>query len=156
LSKYLEILRGFCPVEFVSDCPELCAHGFNSCQGPRPPQGEYLAFKRLFKFAPYTYCFNCGTPQDHNGNDEAPPCHRTHKYAKGVQCPWADLLFVVAYCLWQHPGLRDQLVNAFHLAPTLSLADYTEWLAGEDKRAGEYTKLVEVFLWYCDKWHASP
>jgi hypothetical protein len=160
LDRFLVLVRDKCPVEFVTSGQLLPHNAFAGCsypEGLRVPMNNYLPFKRSFRnFEKFAYCWNCGSPQDRSGNQESPDCHRAFKYGRGMVCPWADFTFVAVFCMWHLPHLQAALLEAFALSSEMTYDDFVEWLALEEKEAGEYFKLLEVFLWYCERWHASP
>jgi hypothetical protein len=183
LDGFLKIIRGHCPVHFATSgelvtgceplkpkdpleppprpCPlwkesqeRLSARGGTDTGSETTfPLRDYLAFKKGFKYEPYTYCHFCGSPQDYKGSKEAPDCHRTAGYGKKF-CRWADFPQVVVFSIWcaaRAEDVRKEMVANFQLKEPMSDDEFATWCTTEDKVGGEYTKMMEVFLWYCRK-----
>ena len=157
LDKFFIMIRGQCPIDFVIGGKLTSRQELRTCKlnGERFPLSDYRDFKKRFVFPPYTYCWNCAAPQDHHGNAEAPECHWGFKFGKGLSCDWNDFPFVAVFCMWYTAAIQLQLKEAFQLPSTMSFDSFVTWLMTEDVAAGEYIKLIEVFLWFCERWLES-
>jgi hypothetical protein len=165
LSGFLSTVEGHCPVHFVTSAGQLEKHAtaasnggssFQSCplggSRDRFPFTKYLEFKKKFTFEPYTYCYYCGSPQDQNGRREAPVCHlRPGVGFGGKLCPWADFPFAVVFSIWHTKHFREEMMATFGLDKAMSDDEFAAWCNEEDAGAGEYFKLLEVFMWFCKK-----
>ena len=116
------------------------------------PPDWVSSVKNLFEFKPFTYCWNCGTPQDRRGNNESPDCHRSFKFQKGVICPWADFIYVAIWTLWNHPVHRSTLLRHFGLPSDTDYGRFAKWLILEDALGGRYYNGLELYLWYHQMW----
>jgi hypothetical protein len=121
-----------------------------SCQlnGANFPFSDYKEFKKAFIYEKYTYCYYCGSPQDRNRNGEAPHCHRDAGFSKGP-CLWADFPYAVVFSIWHTKGLQEEMLAAFGL--DRDYGKFVAWCKEEHAQRGEFTKMLEVFLWYCKK-----
>ena len=134
------------------------AHGdssFSSCL----PSGNaekafthkhYINFKRSFVYARFTYCYYCGSPQDQNWNGKAPACHKQAGFGS-KPCPWADFPYAVVYSIWHTGQVREKMISNFRLEMAMSYDKFRKWCTEEYSDKGEYTKMLEVFLWYCNE-----
>ncbi|KAG1783461.1 P-loop containing nucleoside triphosphate hydrolase protein [Suillus placidus] len=151
LNKYMVVLKGHCPFHFGRsarlvleaddiDCPDAKAVSME----------EYLVFKRMFDFAPYTYCFQCCLPQSKNFNGEQPACHVGLAYKKGTACPFAGFIFKAVYSMWKEEKFRKLLVRDMGEGAKLSTLDeLIAWAVQEHAERGRYNNCVEAFLWFC-------
>jgi hypothetical protein len=115
------------------------------------PSGIFNGFKRTFKFADFTYCFFCGSPQDRKFRLEAPIRHKTGgvKFSR-TPCPWTDFTFAVVFSIWYTEGVRMQMISDFMLEEAMTYEQFVVWCSEDLSHIGEYTKMLEVFLWYCE------
>jgi len=154
LDQFLKIVNLSCPVHFMTSGKLVTHEGPFRSFHPTFPFEDYLAFKKKFIFERYTYCYYCGSPQDHKGRSEAPSCHRNAGF-RGKPCPWADFPQVVVFMIWHDAGgVRSEMMENFKLEGATSYDKFMAWCKKEDSHAGEFTKLLEVFLWYCEKYLA--
>jgi hypothetical protein len=156
LDTFMLILQDTCPACFATS-GQLVKHiPFRECPTEMiVPSAGWIAFKRSFRFVPYTYCFTCGLPQDRGAIKESPDCHRCVSWGKGVICPWADYVFIVIWCIWHTPRLRSKLLTENGLSADITYDDFVEWAKEEDPLEGEYYKALEVFIRFCETWQAS-
>jgi hypothetical protein len=47
--------------------------------------------------------------------------------------------------------IRKEMVTNFGLEGATSYKEFVAWCVVERQDEGEYTKMMEVFLWYCEK-----
>jgi hypothetical protein len=172
LSRYLDIVRGSCPIHLVaSRRPEVHEPGGDNIDNDRNKKGsisvcqlqldsatrkiafpfkKFLDFKHGFRYEPYTYCHYCGSPQDHKGNQEAPASHRQAGYG-GSPCPWSDFPYAVVFSIWHTNQAREEMMAHFQLEGAMSYDEFVAWCRKTEPGKGEYTKMLEVFLWHCEK-----
>jgi hypothetical protein len=114
------------------------------------PSDRFGTFRKAFKFKPYTYCYYCGSPQDHRSTYMAPTRH-VDKYGRNP-CLWSEFTFAVVFTLWHTEGVQEEMVTEFDgLREITTGFEFAQWCAEEHLEDGEYTKMLEVFLWYCEK-----
>jgi hypothetical protein len=156
LDMFMPILRDSCPVCFACRGQVVKHTAFRECPPEiSVPANEWMSFKRLFKFDKYTYCYNCGLPQDRGPVKESPQCHRGLRWGKGVFCPWADYVFIVLWCIWNTPSLLSPMLAAFRLPTNITYDDFVGWVTEENSVAGEYYHGLEAFVWFCERWTSS-
>jgi hypothetical protein len=160
LDRFLEIVKGYCPVHFAAH-GELVDHGagspFYDCPvngqiAPKLTKEDCKKFRNSFGFAPFTYCFHCGSPQERKFNKEAPKCHKDAGF--GPACPWADFPFTVVLLIWHREDIRKEMMVDFRIEEGTTYSGFQQWCTEEYPNKGEYVKMLEVFLWYC-KMHFS-
>ena len=148
LNKYVPVLAGKCiahllvesliqPEHFPTPCSNLETHG------PR-----YSAFRKMFVFQQYKYCFTCGLPQgDRDG--EGPECHKPYVPGSGRKCPFQYVVFKTAFIAGQK---RDLLAGMRHDlgVPGTTFEEYLEWASSGVEVDGRYHNAIEAFLWCCD------
>lgn len=151
LNKYMVVLRGHCPFHFGSSAQLIPEASDANCPAMKAvSMEEYYAFKRMFTFAPYTYCFQCCLPQSKNFNNEQPACHVGLVYKKGTPCPFAGFIFKAVYSMWKQQKFRTLLVRDIGEGATLSTLDeLIAWAVQEHAEEGRYNNCVEAFLWFC-------
>jgi len=156
LDTFMMILKETCPACFVC-FGQLVKHpAFQGCSEQMTiPQTGWVSLKRQFKFIPYTYCFNCGLPQDRGPIKESPDCHRGLTWGKGIFCPWADYVFIVIWSIWHVSERRATFLSHHNLDGDISYEDFLLWAMEEDALSGEYYKALEGFVWFCEQWMAS-
>lgn len=156
LNTFLVKLQGMCGRCFALD-RQMQQHTLTNCSHPNAADSSWMEYKRAFKgqLKPYTFCYNCGVPQDRKGNGEAPECHRCHALHKGEHCPWANMPFRVVWCLWHKHDTREQIKADFRLPDNMQDAEFIEWAKEEAPMEGKYHNSLEVFLWYCETWLIS-
>ena len=128
LNKYIPRLRSKCIFHFVRKGVLVPDH-FPLCeymQDPSLVQGDYKAFRRSFHFAKFEYCYSCGVPQDPQNNGECPEFHVNLTLGK---CGYNHILFRTAFCIWQSPKLRTQMIRDLNIPVSISSQeDFTEWV----------------------------
>ncbi|KAG2340022.1 P-loop containing nucleoside triphosphate hydrolase protein [Suillus weaverae] len=151
LDKYMRVLKDHCPFHFGRrgklvleaddvNCPDIKAVSMD----------EYYAFKRMFSFAPYSYCFQCCLPQSKNFNGEQPACHAGFVYRKGTTCPFAGFIFKAVYSMWTQEKFRKLMIRDVCEGATLSTLDeLIAWAVEERAEEGKYINCLEAFLWFC-------
>jgi hypothetical protein len=154
LSDTMAMTQGKCGRCFVTTGALLDHAPFLECPDDTfIVPGDWLrSVKSLFKFEPFTYCYNCGTPQDNRGAREAPDCHRKWKYKSGQHCPWADFIFIAVWSIWNVPVRRDAFLLRFGLPPSTGYEEFAKWLVLEDALGGKYYNGLEMYVWYCQQW----
>ncbi|KAG2121470.1 hypothetical protein DEU56DRAFT_918156 [Suillus clintonianus] len=150
LDRYMRVLRGKCPAHF-GRYGKILADAYHSCDAEAGiPTHLFRAFRPNFSFERFTYCFQCGLPQNRNGNAEEPACHVGFSYKKGEKCRFAGFIFSAVFHTWHTDGFRNLMVKA--LGAGVSLKSYDEfliWIVQETPDEGKYNNLLEVFLWFC-------
>jgi hypothetical protein len=151
LNKYMVVLKGHCPFHFGRSAQlVLEANDVNCPDMKAVSMEEYYVFKRMFTFAPYTYCFQCCLPQSKNFNGEQPACHVGLVYKKGTPCPFAGFIFKAVYSMWTQERFRKLLVRDIGEGAKLSTLDeLIAWAVEEHADQGKYNNCVEAFLWFC-------
>lgn len=151
LDKYLQILRGTCPVCFAvkgrlvdRHQPMVRACGVNSIPT------NWWKFKHSFELAQFSYCYRCGVP----AGPLEPICHKKIEKVKNFTCPWDDYTFVTVFALWHHAPTQQMIKATFGLDKGMEEPEFIIWVAKEDKGAGMYHNYLEVFLWYCYSWES--
>jgi hypothetical protein len=156
LDRFLNLVKGACPVHFVTTGQLLKGHSsIELCQldsaGTTFPLSDFRAFKKKFCYKAFCYCFHCGSPQDHKGNGEALPCHRKAGFGHKL-CPWADFPYAVVFSIWHVEDVRREMMANFQMEEAATPYDrFKAWCTEEHSDRGEYTKMLEVFVWYCEK-----
>jgi Helicase conserved C-terminal domain len=160
LDSFLKIVKGRCPVHFATCGGQLVDRSnldsskshLTSCvlNGANFPFDDYKKFKSAFSYERYAYCYYCGLPQDRDRNGEAPRCHKDAGFGRGP-CPWADFPYVVVFSIWHTKGVREEMLAAFQLKGVTAYDEFVAWCTQEHAWNGEFTKMLEVFLWYCRK-----
>lgn len=154
LDRYMTLVEGCCPVEFAITGELVQKHPCpfqGDCNAPNiPPNGDWLQFKKSFKFARFAYCFRCGLPGDKFGKTEQPACHKGVNMSAGFHCPWDDFIYVAVHCLWHTPPRRQQIITTFLLHQEMDYEGFKVWARQEDMLAGNYHNALEVFIWYCE------
>lgn len=110
----------------------------------------FLPFKQKFRYEPYHYCRYCGFPQERSHNSEGPTCHRWFNYAGKRPCEWADLPYAVVWAIWHIPERRELMLRHFGHPQDLTFDAFEQWVVRVEADRGEFTKLLEVFLWFFD------
>ena len=152
LNKYMPRLQGKCIFHFVLK-EELVPDHFPLCQYVQDRslvQGDYKAFRRSFNFTTkFEYCYCCGAPQDQQNNGECPEFHVNLVFGK---CGYNHVLFRTAFCIWQSPPLRKEMIGNLDVKVSISSQeDFSNW-AQETKAAdGQYHNCSEAFLWFCKR-----
>ena len=150
LNKYMPILRDKCLSHFVLG-EELVPDHFPSCQylpSQSVAQGNYMAFRQSFNFSTkFEYCYSCGAPQDQQNNGECPEFHIHLRFGK---CGYNHVLFRTAFCIWQSPNLRAEMIRDLAITvPLTSQEDFVEWAKEIKATEGKYHNCSEAFLWFC-------
>lgn len=152
LDRYMARLRGLCPYHFVLR-QEFAPEHFSHCD-LEPKVGNYSAYRRSFEFGRFTYCYKCGLPQDRSHNGEAPKCHLNVGYTK--ECPFSHFIYRAVFCLWQDLDLRSRLRQGLGISQMLSSdEEFAKWAREEKRAEGNYTNLLEAFLWFCGELERS-
>lgn len=101
LDTFMRRTKGKCGRCFVTSGRLLEHKAFSGCpdDGYSIPPNWVTSVKNLFSFDKFTFCWNCGAPQDRRGNKESPDCHRAFQFKKGTICPWADFMYVAIWTL---------------------------------------------------------
>ncbi|KAH7922089.1 hypothetical protein BV22DRAFT_1049165 [Leucogyrophana mollusca] len=88
-------------------------------------------------------CWTCHVPQC---SDQL---HRTFVGGQNRDsaCDWPDTVGPVAYLIYQLEELRGLARTEFEMEWE-TLETYTEWLMSKPE-AGHYSKLMDMFMWYC-------
>lgn len=147
-------LRGACGHCLVAHSRVLVHKTMIGCAPSVVPR-YWVRFKKMFEYAPHTYCRYCGTPQDQAYNYNGPACHRWFDYGSRELCEWNDLPYITVWSIWHLPRIRERMCSRFSLAPGITFEDFNEWIVIIDSDAGEFTKLLEVFLWFCEEYESS-
>jgi hypothetical protein len=151
----MTILKGSCPTCFACFGVIVKHDTFKGCPLEMTvPNDQWLAVKGKFKFVPYTYCYNCGMPQDREPVKESPDCHHRVSWGKGIICPWADDIYIVLLSIWNTPNLHSSFLATHNMPHDVSYDHFAEWVTEEDALAGEYFKGLEGFVWFCEQWMA--
>lgn len=151
LDKIMTMVRGTCPVDFVKHGRLVPRHKYFSYDcGAHELKGDWITFKRSFRFEEYRYCWKCGLPLQNSGCQ--PACHKGVKLEQGMLCPWDDFIHVAIFCLWNSSKYRNGLMAAFQLDRTMSTEQYQAWALVEEPQSGKFWNGLEVFLWYCGEW----
>lgn len=155
LSTIMTIIQGKCPICFIR-LGQLHDHKpWAGCDSSGNIPNLWLGLKRSLKFEKFTYCYSCALPQDRGWNREAPECHRSFVFRKGVFCPWADFVYIAIWTLWHDVNKRALMTAKFSLSSDISYEDFASWIGSEEQMAGEYFKGLEVFLWFSEEWLSS-
>jgi hypothetical protein len=151
LDKYMEVLKGHCPFDFGRRAKlVLEANDIDCAEMKAMPMEEYYAFKRMFTFAPFSYCFQCCLPQSKNFNGEQPACHAGFVYRKGSTCPFAGFIFKAVFSMWKQDKFKELLIRDVAVGETLSTLDqFIAWAVQEHAEQGKYNNCLEAFLWFC-------
>jgi hypothetical protein len=154
LNTFMTRTQGKCGRCFVTTGRLLQHEAFHGCpdDGFSIPEHWLTSVKDLFKFPKFTYCWNCGSPQDRRGNRESPDCHRTFVFRKGTICPWADFIYVAIWTLWNHSVYRPALLCNFGLPSDTDYDQFSQWLIIEDALQGRYYNGLELYLWFHEQW----
>lgn len=145
-------LEGKCIFHFVQK-EELVPDHFPSCQYMEDQslvQGDYNTFRLAFSFpTKFEYCYSCGAPQDYQKNGECPEFHVNLKFGK---CGYNHILFRTAFCIWQSPMLRVEMVRDLKIAVSIcSQEDFVKWAREIEAAEGKYHNCAEAFLWFCKR-----
>jgi hypothetical protein len=155
LNASIPLLTGKCPVDFVLNGTLLEHQAYVGCDfGGVSFPSVWLPFKRIFRFKKYSYCYQCGLPQDQSRNGEGVACHKTVGYGRG-KCLWDDLVAIVVYCIWHHAESKAGMMHRFSLPSTMTWEEFNAWAVTEVPLTGEYYKALEVFIWFCKRWGAG-
>lgn len=151
LNKYMKVLKDHCPFHFGRGAELILVANDSSCVHRNAlPMEEYQAFKRMFTFPPFSYCFQCCLPQSKNFNGEQPACHAGFVYKKGSSCPFAGFIFKAVFSMWKQEKFRKLLVRDIGGGATLSTLDeLIDWAVQEHAEEGKYNNCLEAFLWFC-------
>ena len=148
LNRYMPRLRDMCIFHFVQG--EVLVHDhFPLCQYMQEQsQGNYGAFRRSFKFTTkFEYCYCCGAPQDQQNNGECPAFHANSVFGK---CGYNHILFRTAFCIWQSPNLRMEMIRDLDIEVSISSQEaFSEWAQEVRAAEGRYHNCCEAFLWFC-------
>jgi len=160
LSRFLGILEGTCPVHFGS-FGQLVNHPssskFFTCDlssGNAFSLDRFKSFKKCFHFERYTHCYHCGSPQERSPT-RAPKIHMDAGFS-GKTCCWSELPYAVVFSIWLTEGVCDEMEAHFELnekgtGPRMTDNDFGAWCNTEHPELGEHIKMLEVFLWYCER-----
>jgi hypothetical protein len=153
LNTCMQRTRDQCGRCFVTSGRLLTHRPFYECpdDGVEIPP-DWLTLKTLFTFQPFTYCWNCGTPQDRRGNKESPDCHRGWKFERRAECPWANFIYIAMWSLWHDPLHRANFLREFGLQPNMDYVQFEKWVVDEDIQGGKYYNGLEVYMWYSREW----
>lgn len=146
-------LKGMCPYHFVVQ-GSLVEDHFPRCphMSPLAGIGDYSAFKASFQFEKFCYCYSCGMPQDRNRNGEGPRCLVGHAFSKKKGCEFEHFIFRVAFCIWQLPNLRMQMIAGLGARGSMDTQEgFTKWAVTEEEDEGKYHNCLEAFLWFCQR-----
>ena len=58
------------------------------------------------------------------------------------------------YRIWHTPQLRSKLLTENGLFADIKYDHFVEWAKEEDPLEGEYYKVLEVFIEFCEMWQA--
>lgn len=148
LNKCMPRLKGNCMFHFVGE-ERLVADHFPSCEYMNQSfEKGYNDFRQSFRFpAKFEYCYSCGTPQDNQKNGECPKFHVNLAFGK---CGYNHILFRTAFCIWQSPKLRGEMVRDLKIAGSISSQeDFAKWAQEIEAADGKYHNCSEAFLWFC-------
>lgn len=149
LNKYMPTLQSKCIFHFVRK-EELVPDHFPLCpclQDQSLVQGDYKAFRWSFNFTKFEYCYSCGAPQDQQRNGECPEFHANLTFGR---CGYNHILFRTAFCIWQSPNLRMEMVRDLNITVSISSEeDFTTWATEIQAAEGKYHNCSESFLWFC-------
>jgi superfamily II DNA helicase RecQ len=146
LNRYMQVLRGKCPLHFGWQ-DTLVLEDQHACYVDQEVGIEnYSEFKHSFKFPPFTYCFRCGLPQDQKRNGEQPECHAGVSFGRNSSCPFDSFIFKTVFCIWQRDTHRELMKR--QLGAPDSWAAFVIWVGAEPGN-GQYNNLLEAFLWFC-------
>lgn len=124
----------------------------------------WIAFKRQIKFPiDFSYCWNCGLPMERRFNGEEPELHRQWSATarRGgsspatrapVVCPFADLVVLVVWVVFNDTELRAAASAHFRFPSDISLNDFLIWVQLEEPEKGQYWMGVEILVWLYLKW----
>lgn len=147
----MQVLKDHCPLHFGMTAKRVLDANHISCPyADSVPMQEYYVFKRMFTFAPFTYCFQCCLPQSKNHNGEQPACHAEYVYKKKSPCPFAGFIFKAVFCIWYEQRFRTLLIQDLAVGATLATLDeFIAWAIEEHAEEGKYNNCLEAFLWFC-------
>jgi hypothetical protein len=135
--------------------------------GPHPTIKEFFDWRKKIKLEPpYRYCWTCAMPQTLKGDDLEPICHKqwagtstrsklSSKNGNGNpagkrNCPWANIIQASMFVLRLDGQAMQELLPHFNFTtsddPTVTLAEWTQFLNIDLADQGEYWKGLEVFL----------
>lgn len=147
LDEFMPDLRKACGCCLVKHLKIVQHPHMSACSASDVPF-MYRHFKRLFNYERYQYCQYCGTPQERSFNGEVPSCHRNFVYANRIPCDWEDLPYVVVWTIWHLTEYRNPMIAHFELPVDMTQAQFERWIVQEDAAAGEFTKLLQVYIWF--------
>lgn len=153
LNKYMPELRGMCMFHFVHG-EVLVPDHFPFCQYMQAhSQGDYRTFRQLFNFpTKFEYCYSCGAPLDQQNNGECPAFHVNLVFGK---CGYNHILFRTAFCIWQSPNLRMEMVRDLDIAAPISdQEEFSDWAQEIRATEGKYHNCSEAFLWFCTRFES--
>ncbi|KAF7965750.1 hypothetical protein HWV62_42010 [Athelia sp. TMB] len=151
LNVYLPALRNACLIHFgYWDELADCAAYFCDKQNPVADWDAYEKFRRSFQFAKYSYCFNCGTPNDTKKHNYFQP--DAHRNIPTSDCVWKHLVFKTLFVIWHRTdSLRQEMFEAHGIDPRCTLDEFAEWATKdlEANRSGGYYNGLEFFMSFC-------
>lgn len=150
LSYYFEELRGYCPIHFgyhevLQQCSDWQCDKYNDWAD----WSLYKEFKQQFRFAKYTYCYDCRAPNNSEArNYFALSVHEPFPLTK--KCPWAHFVFRTIFVVWHRPDVSPALCEMFN-APLHDLDLFAKWASEDpsDNLATEYFNGLAFFMAYC-------
>lgn len=152
LNRFMEPLAHACITHFaafdvIRDCPGPCDNLNDQAQW-----SDYGDFKDHFHFAPYTYCFHCGIPNDSNSSGYFQP--QCHLRVFPTQCKWKGLVFKTLFLLWsrRYHEARSQIFQMHGIPADITLSEFGAW-AAEDLAGNvshHYYNGLNVFLNFCE------
>ena len=154
LSQWLLILKHKCPVCWALKGLLVPRHGkpFENCRehlqmGYIPHSMGWMEFKQASqpKKAEYglSYCFGCGSPLD----EYMPDAHRDQKLGK--ECPWNDLIPVVAWLIYKDDKLWSTAQEALGINGLGSQPHFEAWCKVHTSRS-RFSNAVHLFAWFCE------
>lgn len=148
LNKYVPILAGKCIAHLLVECLIQPEHFPTPCCNLETNGPRYNAFRKMFVFQQYKYCFTCGLPQgDRDG--EGPECHKPYIPGSGRKCPFQYIVFKTAFIAGQKRDLLAGMRRDLGV-PGSTFEEYLEWASSGVEVDGHYHNAIEAFLWCCD------
>lgn len=157
LDHHMRPLRRACGFCLVRHRRITCHSHMSVCDSIGGFPRNWESLKSLFKYDKFEACHYCGCPQERSHNGEVPACHAQFRYGSKQPCDWDNLPYVIVWSIWHIPEIRRSMLARFNLPATISYSEFGAWIIKADEEAGEFRKLIEVFIWYCETssihWH---
>lgn len=150
LNYYFEELRGYCPIHFgyhqeLKRCTDWQCDRFDDFA----EWTRYPNFKSHFRFAKYTYCYECGAPNNSGSkNYFALPVHKPFPLTD--RCEWAHFVYRTIFAVWHRADISPVLCEGFD-APAHDLDRFAQWASHDpsDPLATQYFNGLAFFMAYC-------